>query len=931
MWCVGSAGQEVVGAGGVAVLEIRLLGSLEVWRDGVVVRLPGRLLPALLSMLALAAGRPIPLDTLAERLWPDNPPRDPRATLHTYVSRLRGLLGGDLIGTDGDSYVLQVEPTQVDALRMRAMIRQASGRGEREQLIQALELWRGDPFVRSASEWLSGVEAPRLIEEYLTAVERRIDLDLEAGQYVGLIQELQELTARHPLRESLWACRIRTLGALGRPAEALDLYATVRAVIARELGVEPGTELQRIHHELLAKDATTVNAVPEGPVPRQLPLGLGRFVGRAGTLAALDAALADRAGQPIAAVHGPGGIGKSSVVVHWAYGVRELFPDGQLFVDLRGHGPDKPVPPAAALDGLLRSLGIPGEQIPGELGARSALLRSTVADRRILMVLDNARDSAQVRPLLPGPGPLVIVTSRNQLRGLAAREGARRIRVDRLPLPESVALLRAALPGRSIPSTVLTELARLCDGLPLALAIIAEQLAVRSDAEVPELVVELGDRQARLDVLDNEDDPLSSVRAALTTSYDVLDPSAARLFRLLGVYPGNDIGASAAVALAGMDAAEDLDRLVDAHLVERCRAGRYRLHDLVALFAAEMCTETLERDAALERLDNWYVHSAAAAIGALGHRPDIELVVLAAGLDPMKFADSESALTWFAEEQANLVAAVRRAGETGRHQAAYGIAHQVWLYLAHQHRITDALELQELALAAAEAAGDDGAIAASLSQLVKTFNRAGKYADVLRAAERALGMWRQLGDQTRVADVLASLCMTHTAVGRPAEAIRAAREGLDHARQAGAVDQQVRLLNNLANSQIALQRYDLAVADVEEAFALLPHPAADWLTSALWDTAAQAYAGQEMYDEAVDAHRTALAHAREVGDRWAETASLYRLGLAEEALGAREQAREHWIAAIQVIDDCDAGYLDERIRADLVDMIAGKPPPARKE
>lgn len=930
MSCVGSAGQEVVGAGGAAVLEIRLLGSLEVWRDGVVVRLPGRLLPALLSMLALAAGRPIPLDTLAERLWPDNPPRDPRATLHTYVSRLRGLLGGDLIGTDGDNYVLQVEPTQVDALRMRALIRQASGRGEREQLIQALELWRGDPFVRSASEWLSGVEAPRLIEEYLTAVERRIDLDLEAGQYVGLIQELQELTARHPLRESLWACRIRALGALGRSAEALDLYGTVRAVIARELGVEPGTELQRIHHELLAKDATTINPVPERAVPRQLPLGLGRFVGRAGTLAALDAALADRASQPIAAVHGPGGIGKSSVVVHWAYGVRELFPDGQLFVDLRGHGPDKPVTPAAALDGLLRSLGIPGERIPGELGARSALLRSTVADRRILMVLDNARDSAQVRPLLPGPGPLVIVTSRNQLRGLAAREGARRIRVDRLTLLESVALLRAALPGRSIPSTVLTELARLCDGLPLALAIIAEQLAVRSDAEVPELVVELGDRQARLDVLDNEDDPLSSVRAALTTSYDVLDPSAGRLFRLLGVHAGNDIGASAAVALAGTDAAEDLDRLVDAHLVERCRAGRYRLHDLVALFAADMCTDLLERDAALERLDNWYVHSAAAAIGALGHRPDNELVVLA-GLEPMKFADCESALAWFAREEANLIAAVRRAGETGRHQAAYGIAHQLWLYLAHQHRITDALELQELGLAAAEAAGDDRATAISLSQLVKTFNRAGRYAEVLRAAERALGMWRQLSDQTRVADVLASLCMTHTAAGRPAEAIRAAREGLAHARQAGAVDQQVRLLNNLASSQIALQRYDLAVADVEEAFALLPHPAADWLASYLWDTAGQAYAGQEMYDKAVSAHRTALAHAREVGDRWAETATLYRLGQAEEALGAREQAREHWIAAVQVIDESDAGHLDECIRADLVDMIAGKPPPARKE
>jgi len=913
------------------MLEIGVLGPLEVRRGGTVIRVPGQHLPGLLAILALAAGAPVPFDTLAERLWSDRLPQHPRRALHTYISRLRALLGAELIDRTGDSYLVRLAAGQVDALRMTELIRRSAtaNAAEPDLLAAATGLWRGEPFVQSVSPWLAGVVAPRLTEQYLSAVERRTDLDLAAGRRAGMttrLAELAELTEHHPLREPLWAKRIQVLARLGRPAEALACHGVVRATIRRELGVEPGEELRRVHGELLAAGAPRREPRAES-VPRQLPLDLCRFTGRRSVLAELDAVLAGRAvgAGAIAVVHGTGGVGKSSAVVHWAHRVRDRFPDGQLFVDLCGHGPDRSVEPAAALDGMLRALGVAGDRIPDEVGARGALLRSVAADRRLLIVLDNALDSAQVRPLLPGPGPLVIVTSRSRLRGLVARHAAHPVAVERLSPAESVDLLRAALPHRTVDPAVLVELARLCDNLPLALAVVAEQ-AARRRGSAAALADELRDRQARLDLLDSGDDPLAGVRAALSASYDVLDPSAARLFRLLGLHPGTDLDPAAAAALLGTDRAAALlalSRLDDAHLVEQHRPGRYRTHDLVALFTTELAARSTERAAALTRLLKWYQHSAFAAAGALGHfPPTADPGEPAEGTTPLTFADSGAALAWFRTELVNLTAMVRNSAECGHHRAAYEIAHALAGYLSNEHLVDLTSDLHQIAVRAAEAAGDEAAVAISLGHLADSDNRSGRHAAAIRGLNRAGRHWAGAGHDRGMAWQLGSLGFAYLATHRYREAGAALRSGIEHARAAGALDHEVRMLNNLAMSEIGLGRFDRAVDTIHQAFALLPDWAADRLAPYLWSSLGEARLRQGANDDAVVAYRTAVELARQVGDRFAEVPALHLLGLAERARGAIDAARSAWRSALGIIDDNNPADDKTTLGVRLIDLIA---------
>ena len=480
----------------------------------------------------------------------------------------------------------------------------AADGAERGLIDEALGLWRGTPFDGVASRWLADAETPRLVERYLSALERVVDLDIEVGEYDAHVSRLRTEIARHPLRESLWTRLLVVLDRSGRPAEALEQYERVRVRIADELGVDPGPDLRRIHAELLERDAhgppSTATmptlAAPTSRRPHQLPSDIERFTGRSEALAALDALLplGDAAARPIviAAVDGLGGIGKTTLAVHWAHRVRDRFPDGQLFVDLRGFGPGTPVEPAAALDILLRGLGLANEQIPNDVDARSALLRTTLAERRVLVVLDNARDSEQVRPLLPGSSSLVVVTSRSQLRGLAAREGAHRVSLGQFASPESAALLAATFGVRRVPydTQTLTELADLCGHLPLALVIAAEYAARQPETGLRDLTGKLRDEPNRLDALDVGDDRASNLRGVFSWSYAALDAEAARLFRLLAGQPAADFSAELAGAVAGVDGEpvrRTLDRLVGVHLLQQSRAGRYQFHDLIRAYAAE--------------------------------------------------------------------------------------------------------------------------------------------------------------------------------------------------------------------------------------------------------------------------------------------------------------------------------------------------------
>jgi DNA-binding SARP family transcriptional activator len=580
-------------------LDIALLGPLRVRLGGRDLDLRSGRLQAVLATLAMEAGRPVSTERLAHAVWGEDLPVNVRKSVQTHIVRLRRLLGGCRIRTEPSGYCLDVHPDQVDAVRFRGLLAAAAlepdPAGQRRVLTEAFALWRGTPFEGVGSRWLDEVESARMIELYLSARERWFDLDLTSGRHDAAVAELREVTARFPLREALWSRLLMALRLSGRHAEALACYEAVRTLLADQLGVDPGPELRLQYSELLdSKSPAPAADRPRTTVPQQLPAARGVFVGRTRELRAMDDLFDSASGgspeSTMIVLHGLGGIGKTALALHWAHRVRERFPDGQLFIDLQGHGPGEPVDPGSALHSLLVGMGLPEARIPGDVEARSSMLRTMLAGRRCLLVLDNALDANHLRPLIPGPGSLALVTSRNQLHGLAVREGAHRIALDLLSSAESKALLRAKLPTRQGTDNLLSELADLCGHLPLALSIAAERSASSPDAEVAVLIDELRDQPRRLGVLAVGDES-GDLRAVFARSYRVLDPWAARAFRLLGLHLGAQFGLAAAAALLGItthDAGSVLDCLADQHLLDRAGGRQFAFHQLVRAYAVEL-------------------------------------------------------------------------------------------------------------------------------------------------------------------------------------------------------------------------------------------------------------------------------------------------------------------------------------------------------
>lgn len=541
-------------------LCFRLLGPWEVGTEQGLVHVPAGRLRTLLTALVLAAGEPVGLDRLADRVWPEAPPGRARKTLHTYLGRLRKLLGPGLLRTHpGGGYLLDVAPDAVDVHRFHALLRRADRADtvaeELDLLRQALALWRGRPFAGMDSAWLDRDVLPPLTEDWFAATGRRIDLELATGRPERLIAELRDLTSRHPTRESLWLRLITAQHRAGRRAEALSTYQHVRTLLSDELGIDPSEQLVVLQREILLDGAPQQHE----HCPHQLPHAVATFTGRHAELAELDGVLT-RLGSAIVSLDGPPGVGKTALAVRWAHQVAARCPDAQLHLDLRGFGPAPPMPPAEAAATLLRALGVHSDLIPAAAEERFAALRTALAGRHALLLLDNARDAEQVRPLLPGTAALVIVTSRDQLRGLSVRDGAYRMTVPHLPACGAVELLAARVTGAP---EELARLAELCDHLPLALVIAAER--VQRAGSVGAVVAAL--RRARLDTLDSGDgDPHTSLRRTLSWSYQALPPDAAALFRALGQRPAG--AADLACSCLPPDRARAaLDQLVAAHLV----------------------------------------------------------------------------------------------------------------------------------------------------------------------------------------------------------------------------------------------------------------------------------------------------------------------------------------------------------------------------
>jgi DNA-binding SARP family transcriptional activator/tetratricopeptide (TPR) repeat protein len=888
-------------------MEFCLLGPLLVRRGGVTLPVASGKQRAVLAALLLSADRAVSLDELTEVLWGAAPPPSARVSVQNHVMRLRKALGaGARIRTQSHGYEIAVDDSELDVSRFeahlaaaRAAARDGSWDTAAEQARTGLALWRGEPLADVQSDLLATRDIPRLAELRLQAVEVRLDADLHLGRHAEVITEAQRLAAAHPLREPLHGLLMRALYWDGRQAEALAAYQSARQVLVEELGTEPGARLQELHRWILAEDPAL--AVPESGassggraavVPRELPAAAAGFVGRAGELAALTGLLDRSAGQArpaivISAIGGTAGVGKTSLAVQWAHQVAGRFPDGQLYVNLRGYDPDRPLPSADALAGFLRSLGVPGQDIPPEEDERAARYRSLLAGRRVLVVLDNAGSVEQVRPLLPGsPSCAVVVTSRDSLAGLVARHGATRLDLNLLPDAEAISLLRMLIGPRVEDDPGAAEtLAGQCCRLPLALRVAAELAATRPDVPLAGLVAELADQQRRLDLLDAGGDPRTAVRAVFSWSYRNLDADAARAFRLLGLHPGPDFDPYAVAALTGIcleRANRVLDTLTRAHLIQPAGPGRHGMHDLLHAYALELADRDGaddEQHSALARLLDHYLHTSAAAMDILRpaerhRRPRIPTP--ATPIPPV--TGPAAARAWLDAERATLVAVTVHAAGHGWQSHAARLSATLFRYFDHGVHYPEAMTIHSHARAAAQRAGDRAAEATALYYLAKVHMRQSRYQQAVSYLRQAMTLYRQVGDHSGEGRALVDLGIIHYCQGRYRKAIGIHRHALDMCRQTGDLISKATALYVLAAIEERQGRYDVATRNQRQGLAIAAEIGAGGLQFDALVGLGTVGLRQGRYRQAAGHLDRALALSRDFGYRHGEPEALARIG-----------------------------------------------------
>ncbi|MFG3705955.1 BTAD domain-containing putative transcriptional regulator [Micromonospora sp. NPDC047670] len=904
-----------------------LLGPVTVHDGGVPVPLGGPKPRTILAALLLNANRVVPEEQLIALTWGETWPATVRGQVQVYVSGLRRWLGPATIVRRPPGYLITVRPGQLDLHDFdeavaRAQRETGDPAARADLLRQALAGWPG-PELGGTTEYLRAARGPELRERRLVVAEEWYDAELAAGRHAEVVGPLRQAVQAEPFRERLHAQLMLALHGCGRTAEGLEVYAAVRARLTDELGVDPGAVLRRAQQLLLRGDETEGGGLPV-TVPRQLPAELPGFVGRAEQLADLDAAARSRTGARIVVVTGTAGVGKTALAVRWAHQAHARFPDGQLYVDLRGFDPGGPaMTTAEAVRGLLDALQVPAGRIPAGLDAQAGLYRSLLADQRVLVVLDNARDADQVRPLLPGTAScFTLVTSRADLAGLVAAEGAVPVPLDLFSPAEAYQMLTRRLGVdrvRRDPQAV-REIIDASARLPLALAVVAARAAGRPSFPLTALAAELRAHH-RLDRFDGGG-PRNDLRTVLAVSYRMLDDSTARVFRLLGLHPGPSVSVAAAASLAGVDEGEARRALVSltrAHLLDEPSPGRYGMHDLLRAYAAELVRtrdDEGRRRAATHRMLDHYLHTALAADRLLNPRRDaIAPVPPRFGARPETPADAPTAMRWFRAEHPVLVALVQSAStgfDTHRWQLAWALV----TYFDRQGHWDDYVAVHHAALDAAEHDADPLPRAHALRHLGRAYSRLRRLREADTHLRQALALYQRHGDDAGAAHVHGNLSWVAEREGRSRDALHHAREAMLRYERLGDRAMTANALNTVGWQRAQLGELEQAFADCRAALALLREAGDRFGEAVTWDSLGYIHQRRGEPREAVAGYRRALELFREAGDLSNEGQTLRKLAAAYDLAGEPALARRSRQEALRIFDGLghpDAG----KLRAEL--------------
>ncbi|MFJ4633952.1 AfsR/SARP family transcriptional regulator [Streptomyces sp. NPDC088847] len=969
-----------------------VLGPVRAWLGDTPLRLGPPQQVAVLTALLLREGRPLTVGELIDAVWGQTPPPGVISVVRSYVSRLRKILEPQRPAGRPSRRVISVAegyalPLEDGALDLRVFEDRAAeaqrffAAGDVERALRllhtTLDAWQGQP--------LAGVPGPvaeaartRLIERRLNLLETRFEADLHLGRHREVLPELVALSGEHPLRDRLCELRMLALYRSGRQADAFSFFEATRQALKRELGVEPGPNLRELQARLLAADPTlavspantggaasgigdhslkrAASAGPSGipdsgrspqsppppmgktskaapssaadvPVDR-LPIGLRGFTGRQAELDYIDELLSreDRAGTVV--ISGMAGVGKTTLAVHWARRVADHFPDGQLYVNLRGFDPTAAaLEPSAAVRTLLDALGYPSQRVPSGLAAQTALFRSLLAGRRMLILLDNARNTEQVRPLLPAvPGCLTLVTSRNQLGGLIVSDAAQTLTLGMLSSEEARDLLAQRLGSarmRAEPAAVEDLIVR-CARLPLALAIVAARAAIRPAFPLSAITAQIRDSQGSLDAFADVD-PGSDVRSVFSWSYHVLPPLTARLFRLFASSPAPDMTPATAASLLGLPVRQTrmlLDELAAAHLLTEHAPMRFSCHDLLSSYAGELALEKEtadERESATRRLMDHYVHTTHNATHVLYpvQQERVDLPDAQPGVVPERFADELAASRWLEAERSALLAAAESGLEQACAEHTWRLAVGLAMFLDRRGHWSDQVVLQRTALKAAARVGSREGQAFAHRALGFGIGRHGQIDEGRRHLTRAVELFRELDIPLSEARAHRLISFLSNRTGEHAKALEHYGRAAALYRSVGDLSGEAYVYNEVGWTHILRGEFDDAITQCWRAVAIHQEIGDPSGEAGALDSLGWAHHHLKQYPQALDCFDQALTLYQPMGDRYLVAEALIHIGDTHLAAESPEKAAESWRTALSILEEFehpDAAQLSGKLR-----------------